>query len=499
MTKGTQRQRAIARAAAMAFIALATACSDLESAAPTPNPSRDGGEDASTDASTDGRTPVGGAVSCTSEGAQRCASLELGAREVCVDGRWQAMSGCAEGELCRVEDEAAICSTTDEACVGHANENVCVGSALVSCGSSSATSQIACESSRHCEAAREEGACAVCLEGEHRCVEEALQRCNDEGRGWVLVETCETEALCNASAKACTAAACVEGVAHCDGDTLQHCSEDRSAFEDVEICNADLCDEESDECDVCLPESKRCEGDVAMTCANDGQSEVPQQCPERCAGSGTCVECIDAEDCDAPTNACEMAVCSPEGTCSAINRAANDACPAGACDGAGNCVCDDHDDCPGALNVCLASGTCAENTCGDGVVAGSEECDDDNSTTTDACADCQVAECGDGYVQSGVEECDPNASGWSTTTCDDDDCEIRVYVRCNGSDNPCESYGCNVGGCAPSCAQPCPTVPGWPIAGCGFHNGCQLRCVDGDCPFGMVCLDFGAGLMCGYQ
>ncbi len=45
--------------------------------------------------------------------------------------------------------------------------------------------------------------------------------------------------------------------------------------------------------------------------------------------------------------------------------------------------------------------------CGDGEIGPDEECDDGNTSDTDAClADCTLAICGDGFVRAGVEECD---------------------------------------------------------------------------------------------
>ena len=45
--------------------------------------------------------------------------------------------------------------------------------------------------------------------------------------------------------------------------------------------------------------------------------------------------------------------------------------------------------------------------CGNGTVEGTEECDDANAISTDACLnDCQDAVCGDGFVRTDFEECD---------------------------------------------------------------------------------------------
>jgi cysteine-rich repeat protein len=56
--------------------------------------------------------------------------------------------------------------------------------------------------------------------------------------------------------------------------------------------------------------------------------------------------------------------------------------------------------------LCTPECTIAE--CGDGYVyEGFEECDDGNADSTDDCVDgCAIAVCGDGYVHVGVEECD---------------------------------------------------------------------------------------------
>jgi len=59
--------------------------------------------------------------------------------------------------------------------------------------------------------------------------------------------------------------------------------------------------------------------------------------------------------------------------------------------------------------------------CGDGVVAGKEECDDGNTVDGDRClSDCRLATCGDRVVRATTEECDDgnqrNGDG-CTTTC----------------------------------------------------------------------------------
>jgi cysteine-rich repeat protein len=54
---------------------------------------------------------------------------------------------------------------------------------------------------------------------------------------------------------------------------------------------------------------------------------------------------------------------------------------------------------------------CALPTCGDGVTDPAEECDDGNADDTDDCTSrCMLARCGDGVVHQGVEQCDDGAS-----------------------------------------------------------------------------------------
>ncbi len=78
-------------------------------------------------------------------------------------------------------------------------------------------------------------------------------------------------------------------------------------------------------------------------------------------------------------------------------------CPAGS----SGCPCSEEGSCDPGL-VCedgLCGGVAAE--CGDGVLGGTEACDDGNDDDEDACTTaCERARCGDGFVEAGVETCD---------------------------------------------------------------------------------------------
>ncbi len=94
--------------------------------------------------------------------------------------------------------------------------------------------------------------------------------------------------------------------------------------------------------------------------------------------------------------------------------------------GTGSCgdgVVDSGEDCDeGDANsdTGLCTTTCANATCGDGLVlAGGEECDDGagNSNTGACTTTCTAAACGDGFVQDGVEECDDGPSNADDAAC----------------------------------------------------------------------------------
>jgi cysteine-rich repeat protein len=56
--------------------------------------------------------------------------------------------------------------------------------------------------------------------------------------------------------------------------------------------------------------------------------------------------------------------------------------------------------------------------CGNGIVEANEACDDGNNSNTDTClANCQLAECGDGFVRTGAEECEPPGTDGCGSDC----------------------------------------------------------------------------------
>jgi cysteine-rich repeat protein len=139
---------------------------------------------------------------------------------------------------------------------------------------------------------------------------------------------------------------------------------------------------------------------------------------------------------------------------------------------------DDTDDC---------TSSCQLARCGDGFVqAGVEECDDGNDIDTDDCPSiCQLARCGDGFVQAGVEECDDgNADDTDgcltscTPLCGDgfvvglEECDDRNLTERDGCSSACKveaGAACDDG--SPSlCTAPCLTHPLWQRVGCAINS-----------------------------
>ena len=102
---------------------------------------------------------------------------------------------------------------------------------------------------------------------------------------------------------------------------------------------------------------------------------------------------------------------------------------------------------------------CTVTRCGNGVISSSEdhpteECDDGNDINTDACVQCELAECGDGFVQEGVEACDDGNENIA------DECAFCQLSTCgNGVVDPGEECDdgndINTDECRTNCLEPC--------------------------------------------
>lgn len=161
--------------------------------------------------------------------------------------------------------------------------------------------------------------------------------------------------------------------------------------------------------------------------------------------------CDVAGDCD-DTNACTADTCT-EHACR--NLAVADS-PATTCNaGAGTC----------------RAGICRANSCGDGIVTGTEECDDGNTVDTDACGNdcvwqCETdAECDDANACTGTETCNVTGhvcvAGTALPACPNDD-----------------GNSCTIESCAPTTGLCVRDTSAADADGDGVYN---TSCGGGDC------------------
>lgn len=174
-------------------------------------------------------------------------------------------------------------------------------------------------------------------------------------------------------------------------------------------------------------------------------------------GGPTCPPCATGKACSVDADClggrCSGTTCLASCTDTVLNGAETDVdCGGPACVGCtAGMACATGRDC--LSGVCDAGGRCAAPACGDGVVnAADEECDDGNTSNTDAClTTCVAATCGDGFVHAGVEACDDgNTSNTDAclTTCVVATCGdgfVRAGVEACDDGNRIAGDGCSPG------------------------------------------------------
>jgi cysteine-rich repeat protein len=232
---------------------------------------------------------------------------------------------------------------------------------------------------------------------------------------------CPDGSVCNG------AETCIEGA--CNGGTPLNCNDNNT-------CTKDMCDPVTG-CVVPHPPEPS-----GTPCSDNNLCTLN----DTCNGSGTCTPgaplvCMDGRECTIDT-------CNPQTGCVFSNRpgacmddgnpCTGDVCSSGTCTHpAGNegASCEDglfctvSDTCHngvcrnGPANTCTDGALCTTDVCdegarqcvhnvvspccGNGLQEAGEECDDGNADNTDGClATCKLAGCGDGFVRTGVEQCD---------------------------------------------------------------------------------------------
>ena len=265
-------------------------------------------------------------------------------------------------------------------------------------------------------------------------------------------------------------------------------------------------------CDVCTPNC------VGRKCGDDGCGGSCGSCEDNnvctidtCSSGGRCertnVDCSDQiactrDQCD-PVTGCEhlnLCVCGP-GTANCCEGQTTPGCMDEHCC---QCVCSMNEACCNSVwtdacalltqTACLAKCACAGmEPCGNGIVDGTEECDDgagNSDTLPDACrTDCTFARCGDGVTDTG-EQCDDanlvNNDG-CTNVCTLPRCGdgiLQAGEQCDDGNNAAGD------GCSPTCmTERCGNAIVDPGEQCddgntvnndGCTNACTLpRCGDG--------------------
>jgi cysteine-rich repeat protein len=288
---------------------------------------------------------------------------------------------------------------------------------------------------------------------------------------------CPDGLVCNGNER-CSVGACVPGVALDCTDpnpcTLDSCVEPTGcthppAPATTPCSDGNLCTV-GDHCNG----AGGCQPGAPMIC-DDGKECTT----DACVPSQGCVYTNRTGACTDDGNACSNDVCA-SGLCTHPNKvngttcddgqfcSVNDTCQGGVCTAgqARNCADTDpctSDTCDEAANVCVH--TPFAPCCGNGIPESGEACDDGNASNTDAClVGCIAARCGDGFVQTGVEQCDlgaansnaPNAS--CRTDCRPARCGDGIVDTARGEQ--CDDGNTTAGdGCSPLCfLEPPPTA-----------------------------------------
>ncbi|MBM4345456.1 MAG: VCBS repeat-containing protein [Deltaproteobacteria bacterium] len=361
---------------------------------------------------------------------------------------YQSLNGkpCDDANVCTAGD---VCA--NQACVGSGGKDC---DDKNPCTTDSCDKAAGCQYVNNTQACDADGtACTdkdACAGG--KCVAGLSLVCNDKDA--CTTDTCDKVAGCTYKAACddknpCTTDSCDKvggGCLHLNN--TQACDADASACTDKDVCAGGkcvagpslVCDDKdactTDTCDkvagctykAACDDKNPCTNDscdtksgcqnVANTAACDADGSVctvSDACKDKVCVAGAKKVCDDGKVCT--TDGCDA-----KAGCTAVNNTAacddgnactgSDVCGAGVCKGAG-ITCDDKDPCTadscdaskGCVTTALAekadcsvdgkswcvAGKCvAKAVCGNGVVEGTEQCDDGNTVNGDAClADCK--------------------------------------------------------------------------------------------------------------
>jgi cysteine-rich repeat protein len=247
--------------------------------------------------------------------------------------------------------------------------------------------------------------------------------------------------------------------------------------------------------DGCSHDCKRefCGDGIVNNGEECDRAKTPTTCnldctTSRCGDGKLNTQAVPAEQCD------DGNMTSGDG-CSSVCRLEH----------CGNGVVDNDEDCDGTAGLQPCSAICRQERCGNGIVevdavavpAIHEQCDNgstgpNNNDNTHSCtATCQVAVCGDGFTEAGVEQCDDAGNNGNNKDCTTA-CRINVcgdglrdsapgphFEACdNGQDNtddPVCPYNTSCVRCSTTCTVLVTVVP---TCGDGIVHGPQEVCDD---------------------
>jgi hypothetical protein len=466
---------------------------------------------------------------CATPGMLRCSLLGAGNREACMDGMWTTGEACPVGQTCTADASGMpTCVAVAALCKGSGGQTVCdaQGSLVVCNADETIAMQMACKSTRHCQAGMAMQTCAMCLPNEDfQCSGVSLQVCAPDGMTFVKKEDCETPGLCNKMLGKCTDAVCEPGKPSCDGNSLVKCKADGTAIETTTPCGSGTCDAAGGDCNMCQPGTKKCDGDSVATCDGTGQKFNAAPCPSgnKCIGLGQCVQCDSPEDCSMLTMDCKVGACGSGNRCVAQNAPNGTQCTIGGRPGTcsnGTCQCTRQcsgkqcgpdgcgADCGACSKICTSAGRCVQ-------CESSSDCDASMSCTGNTCGCTGTQKMCEGRCISSSGCCSASDCRGSNTTCNGSHqcvCESSNFRQCSGGgcvvttgccpggdsgrsctssgggEGKCDSSGnCKETACNSSCAsnlyRPCsqcvsPTT-------CSLYEVCTINCSgDADCPGG---------------
>ncbi|MEO6773027.1 MAG: DUF4215 domain-containing protein, partial [Kofleriaceae bacterium] len=385
----------------------------------------------------DGNTVSGDGCSADCKSLEQCGNGITDVDEVCDDGNTQNGT-CGDGHLCDSNADCTVGTCTPDGCSADCKSNETCGNGIrdlgevcddghapggceddcqhgVGCGNGVLDPGEQCDDGNMIDTDDCTSGCKinVCGDGIIDSTGVAHHETCDGGTTGVAVETAD----CNID---CSIPSCGDGKVNLhykpDGTNPEQCDLGTVAMTNQNVDTGDCT--ANCQVNVCGDNKQDTTGTRTEGC-DDGNRIDTDACRNDCkaATCGDGVVQIGTEDCD-DGNTNDLDACRNNCTYARCGDGAQD--NGEACDPTAPHVGTDHNG-----NV-LCNSDCTISACGDGKLnshAG-ETCDDGNTSDADGCLSsssspattCKVAQCGDGQVFTGVEQCD-TGNTTDTTTC----------------------------------------------------------------------------------